>query len=49
MLKFAQKRGFKIHYVTGEDDTVHIALKLWSSDRLLFFLTSLFIPVKIFS
>jgi GNAT superfamily N-acetyltransferase len=28
MLKFAQKRGFKIHYVTGEDDTVHIALKL---------------------
>ena len=28
MLKFAQKRGFKIHYVPGEADTVHIALQL---------------------
>jgi acetyltransferase len=28
MLKFAQKRGFKIHYVQGEADTVHIALQL---------------------
>ncbi|MGA3280873.1 MAG: GNAT family N-acetyltransferase [Smithella sp.] len=28
MLKFAQKRGFKTHYVKGEADTVHIALQL---------------------
>ena len=28
MLKFAQKRGFKSHLVAGEDDTVHIELKL---------------------
>jgi acetyltransferase len=28
MLKFAQKRGFKTHYVKGEADTVHIALPL---------------------
>jgi acetyltransferase len=28
MLKFAQKRGFKIYYVPGEADTVHIALQL---------------------
>ena len=28
MLNFAQKRGFKIHYVPGEADTVHIALQL---------------------
>jgi acetyltransferase len=28
MLKFAQKRGFKTHYVRGEADTVHIALQL---------------------
>jgi len=40
MLKFAQKRGFKSHLVAGEDDTVHIELKLWSRTRLLFFLSS---------
>ena len=28
MLKLAQKRGFKTHYVKGEADTVHIALQL---------------------
>lgn len=28
MLKFAQKRGFKTHSVSGEADTVHIALQL---------------------
>jgi GNAT superfamily N-acetyltransferase len=28
MLKFAQKRGFKIHFIPGEADTVHIALPL---------------------
>jgi hypothetical protein len=28
MLKFAQKRGFKTHYVQGEADTVHIELQL---------------------
>ncbi len=28
MLKFAQKRGFKIHSISGEDDTVHIELQL---------------------
>ena len=28
MLKFAQKRGFKTHFVKGEADTVHIALQL---------------------
>jgi acetyltransferase len=28
MLKFAQKRGFKIHAIPGEADTVHIELQL---------------------
>jgi len=28
MLKFAQKRGFKSHSISGEDDTVHIELQL---------------------
>ena len=28
MLKFAQKRGFKSYLVAGEDDTIHIELKL---------------------
>lgn len=28
MLRFAQKRGFKTHYVKGEADTVHISLQL---------------------
>ncbi len=28
MLKFAKKRGFKIHYVKGEADTVNITLQL---------------------
>jgi GNAT superfamily N-acetyltransferase len=28
MLRFAQKRGFKIHFVPGEEDTIHIRLQL---------------------